>query len=622
MERESFEDEEVAEVLNKYFVAIKVDKEERPDIDSIYMNVCQLLNGSGGWPLTIIMTPEKKPFYAATYIPKENKYGYSGIIDLLHQIHNVWSTRRDEVEKSTEVIINQVKSISAAYDNGNIGMESVFDAVEELKSSFDNAYGGFGRAPKFPIPHNLYLLMRYSTVKDDKDAINIVESTLKAMYKGGMFDHLGYGFSRYSTDQKWLVPHFEKMLYDNALISIAYIECYQLTGKNLYKEVAEKIFTYVLRDMTSEVGGFYSAEDADSEGVEGKFYVWSYDEIIKILGEKSGKLFCNYYDISKEGNFEGKSIPNLIGKNIEEIEKDKNLSSKLEKLKQKLFNYRNEREHPHKDDKILTSWNGLMIAALAYGGRVFERQEYIEAAIKAVEFILNNLIRKDGKLMARFRDGESAYEAYAEDYAFLVWGLIELYESSLNIKYLEKAIELNNQMFDNFWDSKEGGFFLYAKDTEELIVRPKEIYDGALPSANSVAAFNIIRLARLTEDMELEMRAEKVFGAFGGTIKHNPSSYSFIMTALLFYQIGTEVIVIAGEKEEAKTVKFLKEINKEYLPHSVFILNENEEISKVDANLLSKNKIDNKVTVYICENFACGKPITDLEELKKVLIIK
>lgn len=622
MERESFEDEEVAEVLNKYFIAIKVDKEERPDIDSIYMNVCQLINGSGGWPLTILMTPDKKPFYAATYIPKESKYGYSGIIDLLNEIHNFWSTRRDELEKSTDAIINQVKRIAVSHDNGDIGKETIYSTIEDFKNSFDSMYGGFGRAPKFPIPHNLYLLMRYSSIKGDKEALDIVEKTLQAMYKGGIFDHIGYGFSRYSTDRKWLVPHFEKMLYDNALLAIAYTECYKLTGKIFYREVAEKIFNYVLRDMTSEGGGFYSAEDADSEGVEGKFYVWSYDEIIEVLGEDSGKLFCDYYDITKAGNFEGKNIPNLIEKNIDDIENDKKISSELEKLKMQLFNYRNKRIHPYKDDKILTSWNGLMIAALAYGARAFEKSEYLDAAVRSVEFILGNLVSKDGGLMARYRDGESAYEAYAEDYAFLIWGLIEIYESSLEMKYLEKAIEFNSKMLDNFWDGEGGGFFLYGKDTEELIIRPKEIYDGAVPSANSVAAYNIIRLARLTENLELEKKAEEIFNAFGGTIKHNPSSYSFMMTALLFYEIGTQVIVIAGEKGESVTLKFIKEINENYLPFSMFVLNDNIEIAKVDENLPSKGRINNMVTVYLCQNFTCGKPITDLEEFKKIIKAK
>lgn len=619
MERESFEDEEVAEVLNKHFVAIKVDKEERSDIDSIYMNVCQLLNGSGGWPLTIVMTPDKKPFYAATYIPKENKYGYTGIIDLLYQIYNAWSTRRDELERSTEVIISQVKRMSVSHDSGKIGKEAIFNAVEELKGSFDKVYAGFGKSPKFPIPHNLLLLLRYYKLTEEIEVLNIVESTLQAMYKGGIFDHIGYGFSRYSVDRKWLVPHFEKMLYDNALLAITYTEAYQLTGKYFYKEVAEKVFTYVLRDMTSEDGGFYSAEDADSEGVEGKFYVWSYDEIIKILGEESGKLFCDYYDITNEGNFEGKNIPNLINKNINELEENKNLKTQLEQVKGGLFNYRNKRVHPHKDDKILTSWNGIMIAALAYAGRVFNKNEYIAAAERSVEFIMSNLIREDGRLMARYRDGESAYAAYAEDYAFLIWGLIELYESSLEVKYLKRALDFNNEMMDNFWDTEKGGLFLYGKDTEELIVRPKEIYDGAIPSGNSVAAYNIIRLARLTENMELENKAEKLFNAFGGTLRQNSSSYSFMMIALSFYLVGTKEIVIAGEKEEPKTKEFTDIINSKYLPFAVYLLNDSEEIAKLNESLLSKNKLNGEVSGYVCQSFACAQPLTELEDFKLIL---
>ncbi|HQA48726.1 MAG TPA: thioredoxin domain-containing protein, partial [Bacillota bacterium] len=498
MERESFEDEEVAKVLNDYYVSIKVDREERPDIDSIYMSVCQAVTGQGGWPLTIIMTPDEKPFFAGTYFPKSGKYGYPGLVELLLRIKDAWDTERDRLVETGSNITEAIKNSPRRIDGEKLGQETAERALRGFRNSFDEVYGGFGGAPKFPTPHNLYFLLRYWKASGNGTALIMVEKTLESMYKGGLFDHIGFGFSRYSTDGKWLVPHFEKMLYDNALLAYAYTEAYQATGKDIYKDIARKIFTYVLRDMTSTGGGFYSAEDADSEGEEGKFYLWQPEEVKEAAGEEDGKLFCDWYGISPAGNFEGKSIPNLIGRDLGILYEDKALARRLDGVREKLFMYREKRIRPHRDDKILTSWNGLMIAALALGGRAFHSDEYIKAAEAAYGFIQRNLVRGDGRLLARYRDGESAFPAYLDDYAFLVWGLIELYRATFKTGYLKRALELNRDMLDLFWDEREGGLFLYGEDSEQLIMRPKEVYDGALPSGNSVALYNMLRLSRMT----------------------------------------------------------------------------------------------------------------------------
>ncbi len=620
MERESFEDEEVAEYLNENFISIKVDREERPDIDNIYMTFCQAMTGSGGWPLTIIMTPDKKPFFSGTYFPKRSKYGQPGLIDVLNSIQDAWNDRRDELEKSSVEINQAIKDSVISAKSGELTKDVIHSTYNELKKFFDPEYGGFGNAPKFPTPHNLLFLLRYYKVTEEKEALNIVEKTLDSMYKGGIFDHLGFGFSRYSVDRKWLAPHFEKMLYDNALLAIAYVEAYQLTGNKRYVTVADKIFTYVLRDMTDDGGAFYSAEDADSEGEEGKFYVWKPKEVMDILGKEDGKLFAKYYDITNGGNFEGKNIPNLIETDLEEIEEDEKLDERLHKCKEILFEERVKRIHPHKDDKILTAWNGLMIAALAFGGRALNNEAYNHGARKAAGFILNNLVSEDGRLLARYRDGESAYRGTIDDYAFMIWGLIELYETTFDTVYLKHAIRLNNDMNELFWDEAEGGLFIYGHDSEELLLRPKDIYDGATPSGNSVATLNMLRLARITGDKELEDKAYKQFKVFGGNVVENPNAYTYFMMSFLFSIIPTQEITIAGEKEYEDTKKMSVEINKRFLPFTTVVLNHGiKELYELVPFAKEQNPMDNKTTAYVCENFSCKEPTTDIKEFIKLI---
>jgi hypothetical protein len=617
MEKESFENEEVAAILNKYFVAIKVDREERPDVDSIYMTVCQALTGSGGWPLTIFMTPDKNPFYAGTYFPVESKYGRPGIMDVLNSIAQQWDEKREHIVASSEKIVGHIKN-NHTRDNGDaleeLGEQEIHNAYNSFKNSFDSKYGGFGSFPKFPSPHNLNFLLKYWKNYNEPKALEIVEKTLEAMYEGGIFDHIGFGFSRYSTDEKWMVPHFEKMLYDNALLASAYVETFEATGNLFYKVVAEKIFTYILRDMTSKEGAFYSAEDADSEGEEGKFYLLTLKEVSSVLGEQLYEIYCKHYDITKEGNFEGRNIPNLIGKNSSSM-LDGDLEQKLEEMRQKLFEHREKRVHPYKDDKVLTSWNGLMIAALAYGGRVFGSTIYIVQAEKAMDFILSNMINEKGRLMARYRDGEIAHLGYLEDYAFLVHALIELYEATFNVKYLSKALELNESMLELFKDEDKGGLFLYGIDGEQLIVRPKDIYDGAVPSGNSVATLNMLRLSRLSANRELENKAYKQFKVFASKVKTIESAYAYFMTALLYSIVPGKDIIISGEKQEANAKAMITEINSTYLPFATVVLNTGDEsLNSINPEIKAHKPLQEKTTAYICENFNCKEPIIDLKK--------
>jgi uncharacterized protein len=618
MERESFEDEEVAIILNKHFIAIKVDREERPDVDHIYMSVCQAMTGRGGWPLTILMTPDRKPFYAGTYFPKTSRGGYAGIIEVLEHVKDAWHNEKDTLVESSDKIMEHMNMEFGTDEHGEVNEEAIDDAVSRFSSNFDKVFGGFGSAPKFPTPHNLMFLLRHAKQSVNDNALDMVEKTLESMYRGGMYDHIGFGFSRYSTDRKWLVPHFEKMLYDNALLAFIYIEAYQATGKEQHRRVAEQIFEYVLRDMTSPEGGFYSAEDADSEGVEGKFYVWTPKEIIDVLGERDGKEFCDMYDITVKGNFEEASIPNIIENktSFEELTK-----LPLESMRRKLFEHREKGIHPYKDDKILTAWNGLTIAALAYGARVLGNESYMSAAKKAVGFIQDKLIRADGRLMARYREGEAAYLGYLDDYAFLVWGLIELYQASFDLQYLELAVRLNNDMIKYFGDEGKGGYFIYGNDSEQLIARPKEDYDGATPSGNSVAALNLLRLGRLTGNPELEVEAEGVFGAFADKINSYSMGHTYMLMAVMFARGKGSEIVIVGDRKDASVQSFIDVINKSFMPYSVVVVkdvDEAEALKKLIPYTAGQDMVDDKTTAYVCENFACRAPITDRNKLMDI----
>lgn len=538
MERESFENNEIAEILNDKFVAIKVDREERPDIDHIYMQACQTLTGGGGWPLTIIMTPERSPFYAATYLPPHNRAGMIGLAELLSLLSELWVNDREKALRAGQEVSNRVKRAFTGRPGQLLAKDILVQALRQFERVFDRAYGGFGLAPKFPTPHSLLFLLKYYETKKDPIALEMAETTLTCMYKGGIYDHIGFGFSRYSTDREWLVPHFEKMLYDNALLTMAYLEACRITGKELYRRVAQDVLNYVLRDMQSPEGGFYSAEDADSEGEEGKYYTWSRDEVMRAL-ELRGSRYCEVYDITEQGNFEGRNIPNLI-KQANAGEDSIQFAAEREIL----FTLREQRIKPIKDDKILTAWNGLMTAALAMGYRIMKDERWLAAAQKAADFILQNLRREDGRLLSRYRDGEALYPAYAADYACLIWGLLELNEAGADRKYLESALDLNRELLALFWDQAEGGLFFYGSDSEQLLTRPKEVYDGALPSDNAVATLNFLRLANLTGDLSLREKAGQQFNQFAGIINENPTAHSFWLLAALFQDQAYSRIIL------------------------------------------------------------------------------
>ncbi len=625
MESESFEDEEVAKILNENFVSIKVDREERPDIDTIYMAVCQAMTGSGGWPLNIFMTQERKPFYAGTYFPKTERYGNPGFIAILKQISNLWKTNSDSVVASSEQVTKVIQSMATTTPGELLNEETLKHAYEQLRDTFDYIYGGFGSSPKFPTPHNYTFLLRWWKRSNDPTALEMVEKTLERMGRGGMYDQLGGGFHRYSTDEYWLVPHFEKMLYDQALSAIAYTEAYQATGKAYYADIVRDIFQYVLRDMTSPDGGFYSAEDADSEGVEGKFYVWTSDEIIKTLGEKEGKIFCDYYDVSDEGNFEGKNIlhvdkPFDAFARLEGVNPDK-LQEVLRIAREKLFAVREKRIRPHKDDKILTSWNGLMIAAFAKAARALNEPRYAQVAAHATNFILNTLYENKETLLRRYRQGQASIPGYLDDYTYFVWGLIELYEATFKTKYLKTALEIHKDMIENFWDEKGGGFFFNGKKNEQLIAQSKDIYDGATPSGNSVAFLNGLRLGRMTGNRDLEKIAEQMIKTFSDTIRQYPLGYTQFLCALDFALGPTKEIVIAGEPDQKDTDLILMEIGKRFLPRKVLLLHSQKDSSLEEiAQFVKEQKpIDNKATAYICENYACKAPTWDVDKIVHLL---
>ena len=624
MERESFEDEEVAQLMNQYFVAVKVDREERPDIDNIYMTVCQYMTGSGGWPLTIIMTPDEKPFFAGTYFPKQAKFGRSGLMEILNQIASLWRKDRPRALQAGDQVTQTIKNISSSPMGGNLTKENLKKAFQKFQDSFDETYGGFGLAPKFPSAHNLSLLLRWWKRSGEEKALKMVEKTLDAMWKGGMYDHLGFGFHRYSTDSRWLVPHFEKMLYDQAMLAIAYVEAYQATGKAQYAEVARQVFTYVLRDMTSPEGAFYSSENADSEGEEGKFYVWTQDEIKAILGEKHEDLFCRFFGVTKNGNLEeGRSVLH-IKKTVEEFARNEGMAPDelkkiLEQSRQRLFVARQKRIHPSKDDKILTDWNGLMIVAFSKGAQALNEPEYADAARKAADFLLKELRRKDGRLLHRYREGEAALPGYVDDYGFLVWGLIDLYEATFEARYLQEALTFSDDMLKLFWDEKEGGLYFTGDDNEKLISRMKDVYDGAIPSGNSVASLNLLRLGRITMRQELEEKAEQAIESFGKTISRSPTGFSQFLIALDFAVGPTKEIVIAGDLHQEDTNLMLHTIRRRFLPGKVLILHpegeEGKAIEKIIPFVKGQNKINEKAAAYICENHTCKLPTTDVQKM-------
>ncbi|MHB8339025.1 MAG: thioredoxin domain-containing protein [Ignavibacteriaceae bacterium] len=629
MEKESFEDMEVAALMNKVFVSIKVDREERPDIDGIYMTVCQMLTGSGGWPMTIIMTPDKKPFFAGTYFPKVSRFGRIGMLELVPKINEIWKSKRDDILKSAGDIAGALQKDQ--HSNHSIQLsESIFDkAYNNFEKRFDRENGGFYSAPKFPTPHNLAFLLRYWKRKNEPHALEMVEKTLIEMRKGGIYDQIGFGFHRYSTDSKWLVPHFEKMLYNQALLSIAYTEAYQATDKEIYKRTAEEILTYVLRDMTSPEGGFYSAEDADSEGDEGKFYLWSQGEIQNVLGKDDAKFIIGIFNLEQGGGHEKQSSDKSGGINILHLkispdEISAELIEKIESLRKKLFDFREKRIHPYKDDKILTDWNSLMISALARASQVFGKSDYIVAADKAASFILSNMTIKNGTLLHRYRDNEAAVTANLDDYSFFISALIDLYEATFKTFYLKKAIEFTEYLIHYFWDEEEDAFFFTGIGSEELLLRQKEIYDGAVPSGNSISVLNLLKLGRFTGNNRYDESASKIISCFSNSINESPVSYTQALAGLDFAFGPSYEIVVAGKKDSSGVIDILNGIRKKFLPNKILILNtdDDNDLKEISSFIKYQTPVKDNPTVYICQNFNCKIPLTQMknifEEIEKL----
>ena len=625
MEHESFEDEEVAHLLNENFISIKVDREERPEIDHVYMSVCQAMTGRGGWPLTIIMTPNKDPFFAGTYFPKTGRFGRPGMVELLPSIADAWKNKRNELVESAQKI-NTFLQNSNKKQKGNRLDESILgDTYSQFVNRYDKIHGGFGTQPKFPSPHNLIYLLRYHHMTGDKTALMMVENTLRNMRLGGIFDHVGYGFHRYSTDKKWLVPHFEKMLYDQAMLTIAYTEAYQITGNSEYQKIVEEILTYVRRDMTDIRGGFYSAEDADSEGEEGLFYLWTNDELKSILDDNDTRFITKLYNLDSNGNFKDEASGKSTGKNIFYI-KDPNLKQndfkRLEKIRKILFVTREKRIHPLKDDKILTDWNGLMIAAYSKAGVAFKNQSYIKAAEKSAQFILKNLTDEKDRLKKRYRNGNSGLEAHLDDYAFMVWGLLELYEATFNVSYLSKAIELSETMVAEFWN-EAGGFYLGSVQAEKLIVRSMTGYDGAIPSGNSIAAMNLLKLNRLTGDVKWAEMADQLFKIFSTEIESAPIGFTSMLSAFLFESDSPKEIVVVGSGKDSNTQAALSKFKSTYIPGKVLLFKDTDDELKRLTPLArwtaTQQTIDDKTTFYVCQDFACKIPTTDIKQAFKFI---
>lgn len=620
MEHESFEDEATAAVMNEHFVSIKVDLEERPDVDQIYMTFVQMTSGHGGYPLNVFLTPDKLPFFGGTYFPPVNRYNMPSFQRILLSIADAWQNKRDELLHSANDILGEMQRVSVvdAATEG-LSLDSLDSAFLSFTRSFDHVNGGFGGAPKFPPPMSLEFLLRYYHRTKDENALAMVKKTCDAMASGGIYDQLGGGFHRYTVDAIWLVPHFEKMLYDNAQLARIYLHLFQITKDEFYKRVAVETLEYVKREMTGASGGFYTAQDADSEGAEGKFFVWMPEEITEILGADEARIFNFYFDVTEHGNFEEKNILN-VKNSIEtvaaqfEISEDE-LKEILKRGREKLFIEREKRIKPFRDEKVLTAWNGLMLATFAEASAILDSEDYLSIAKRNADFIKGNL-QKDGYLLRTYKDGQAKLNAYLEDYANFADGLTELFQASGEVKYLTEAKRLADLMITEFWDEEAGGFFFTANNHEELLMRSKDFYDNATPSGNSAAADALLKLAKLIGDERYERFAVTVLRLIAPQIRSYPQAFGRALSSLEFYLNPVKEIVIIGERGN----ELEREVRREYLPNKVVVLCE-KELSNAIPLLENRQMIEGKPTAFVCENFTCQQPVTTAEELSKQLVV-
>ncbi len=611
MEHESFEDEATAAIMNEHFINIKVDMEERPDVDQIYMNFVQLTTGRGGWPMNVFLTPDKRPFFGGTYFPPAPRYGMASWQQILASIAEAYKTKRNELENSANDIVGELRRLSIVEAaSGGLSPDLLDAAFASFTRTFDTVNGGFGGAPKFPPAMSLEFLLRYHHRTGDDKTLSIVTFTLDKMARGGIYDQLGGGFHRYAVDAIWLVPHFEKMLYDNAQLIRVYLHAFQVTGDEFYKQIAIETLEYVRREMLDESGGFYSTQDADSEGEEGKFFVWTPEQVAEVLGEKDAEDFCAYFDVTPNGNFESNNILNI--KNPVAIAPG---SDTFDDARSKLFAEREKRIKPHRDEKILTAWNGLMLAAFADAAAVLANDEYLEIAKNNAEFIQTQL-QKDGRLQRTWKNGTAKLNGYVEDYANVADGLICLYQVSGEIKYLTEAKRLADLMITEFWDDENGGFFFTSNDHEELIVRNKDFYDNATPSGNSVAADVLLRLAKLLADERYERFAVTVLRLTASQLRRYPQGFGHALAAMEFHLAATKEIAVIGEKGN----ELGRNILAKYLPNVVIAMSSKPESDAGMIPLLKdRGMIDKKPTVYVCEDFVCQRPVSSQAEVDELL---
>ncbi|WP_213423479.1 thioredoxin domain-containing protein [Bhargavaea massiliensis] len=616
MAHESFEDEEVAELINQYFIPVKVDREERPDIDAIYMDACMKLTGQGGWPLNAFLTPDQKPFYIGTYFPKTGKYGRPGMMDVLPQLHDVYTNDPDRVKEIGDRM-KEALEVRAEPGNGEIPASTLHQAFGQLARLYDGVYGGFGGAPKFPSPHQLLYLFRYHEWHGEPLALEMADRTLDAMASGGIYDQIGSGFARYSVDEYWLVPHFEKMLYDQAMLMMAYTEAYQVSGDDRYAGIVKDLFQFIRREMTHPEGGFYSALDADSEGAEGTYYLWTEEEVYAVLDEKEAEIVCAVYDITPGGNFEGKSIPNMVGLDMDAITEEFGIPEEevediLDESLPKMLAYREKRVYPHLDDKVLTSWNGLMIAALAKAGAAFSDSGMIETAKRAADFITRNLDAGD-HLFAKWREGEARFHAYLDDYAYLMWGQLELHQATGQERYASEAVRLAGILEERFADGP-GAFFFTDREGETLLTRSKDVLDGALPSGNGIAAMQLWRLGKLTADERWIRRAEEIMAEFSGEAEQYPNGTLSLLMGRMAFEAGGREVVVTGSRPDDRS-ELLDLLRETFLPFDVWT--EPSDDSSPLAGLTS-GKTDNShpLTAFVCENNMCHAPVHGIGEIK------
>ena len=617
MAHESFEDEEIARLMNENFVNIKVDREERPDLDQIYMNAVQMMTHHGGWPMTVFLTPDAIPFYGGTYFPPQDRYNMPGFPRVLISVAEAYRDKRSDIDQTSDQLLSELRRLSATSGSEQSIEKELLDAAfVGITRGYDPVNGGFGGAPKFPPAMTLEFLLRTFVRTGNDDALEMVRTTTTKMAYGGMYDQLGGGFHRYSTDAKWLVPHFEKMLYDNALLSRVYLHYYQVSQDQLARETTEGILDYVVREMTNDEGGFYSTQDADSEGHEGKFFVWGIAEIKSALGEKEATLFCAAYDITDSGNFEGENIPNIKHSLKAVAEKSgvtlDELNASLSQSKRKLFEVREQRIKPDRDEKVITAWNGLMLASFAEAGIVLDRPDYLDIARKNARFILSKL-QRDGFLLRTYKDGVAKFNAYLEDYAFLIEGLTTLFETSGEIEWLNPALSLTERMVEEFWDEDNAGFFFTGTSHEKLIVRSKDYFDNATPSGNSVAASVLLRLGILTDNEHYRNLAVSVFREVADSARKYPSGFGYALSGLDFLlSTPKEVAIIAAEESTLKT--FVRAAWDKYLPNKVVasaLSGDSDAIGSV-VLLQNRNLVQGKTAAYVCQNYTCKEPVTEI----------